>query len=349
VAALVGRALARKPDARFATAQDMLREVRAQLRTLEGDVDPRGDLAGVMSRLFDARVTYIRAAVRRAGESGTSRERAANDPVSPYDATKLGERPGERSSGSGSVVARASNSSQPVEQVQVHGTNTHTLTALATAPARHWSLWLVLPLLGAVVGSAMVSRGFGLVDETPVEELPRGADPRPSLTVNTDAPAIVQPLEEASTVKWHFDTQPDGAIVLLDGIPYPQTTPVTIEVQKGDEPVEVVLSREGCVDRKLSLAPIAPDNISLALERLPAPAESEALTKSGRRVPSLRLTTRTGKKEPDDKGKPPGPTDASDSGGTSPTGDPPDGRELPPLPDFDKIIRKDEGKHAPKP
>jgi eukaryotic-like serine/threonine-protein kinase len=342
VAELVTRALARKPEARFASAQDMLREVRAQLRALESDVDPRGDLAAVMSRLFDARVAYIRAAVRRAGESGTQRERAANDPVSPDDATKAGERPAERSSGSGPVV-RPSGSSLPVAQAP--GTSTHTLTALATAPARHWSLWLVLPLLGAVVGSAMVSRGFGLKEEPPADEISRRADPLPSLASNGDAAPTLRPVMEASTVKWHFDTQPDGATVLLDGQPYPQTTPVTIEVQRGDEPIEVVLSREGHVDRKLSFVPMAPQNFSHALEPIAAEGaeEAEAGTKSGRRLPGLRLTARPPKKQPDGKGKP----DGSDAGGTSPSGDSKTGRELPPLPDFEAIKVKD--KPAPRP
>jgi serine/threonine protein kinase len=338
VAALVERSLARKPEARFATAQDMLREVRVQLRALEGDVDPRGDLAAVMSRLFEARVAYVRAAVRRAGESGTHRERAANDPVATDDATKAGERALDRASGSGAVVVRPSASSQPI--VQGPGTNTHTLTALATAPARHWSLWLVLPLLGAVVGSAIVSRGFGLRDEMPAEERPRGTDPRPSLASNGDATPTVRTVQDASTIKWRFDTQPAGATVFLDGVPQPKTTPVTIEVQRGEQPIEVVLSREGYVDRKLSLEPLGPDNFSFALVSVPVPVEAEAGTKTGRRLPSLRLTART--KKPDGKGKPP---ETSDSGPS----DPPPGRELPPQPDFGAIKVKDEVEPAPKP
>ncbi len=343
VAALVDRALAREPGARFATAQEMLREVRVQLRALEGDVDPRADLAAVMDRLFAARVAYIRAAVRRAGESGTSRERAANDPVTSDDETKVGERPLERSSGSGSVV-RPSGSSVPV--VQGPGTNTHTLTALASAPARHWSLWLLLPLLGAVVGSAMVGRWFGPKEEPLATEVPRGADPLPSLASAGDAAPNVATVAASATVKWTFDTEPPGAIVILDGKPHPGVTPVTIEVPRGDEPIQVVIRLEGYADRRLHPVPQAPQYFSPSLDPLPVAGRA---VEAGPKRKGPWLTTRGGKKGPDDKGKPPGTTDASDSGGTSPVGDPPDGRELPELPDFDKIMGNGKGKDEPTP
>lgn len=346
VAALVDRALARDPEVRFGSAQEMLREVRAQLRALEGDVDPRGDLAAVMDRLFAARVAYIRAAVRRAGESGTARDRAANDPGAndpgaADDATKVGERPAERASGSGSVM-RPSGSSLPVAPTP--HTNTHTLTALATAPARHWSLWLVLPLLGAVVGSAIVGRWFAPKDEplSASGEVSRRTEPLPSLASAGDAGSGVRPVA-TTTVKWTFDTKPAGATVILDGKPQPQVTPVTIEVPHGNEPVEVVLRREGCVDRTLRHVPQATQYFNLPLDPVPAvDAPTEAATKR-----KVGLTART-KKGDDEKAKPPGTTtDASDSGGTSPTSDPPDGRGLPPRPKFEDFKGKDQGKPSP--
>jgi hypothetical protein len=151
----------------------------------------------------------------------------------------------------------------------------------------------------------------------------------------------VRTVQDTSTIKWRFDTQPAGATVFLDGEPQPKTTPVTIEVQRGEQPIEVVLSRKGYVDRKLSLEPLGPDNFSIALVPVPVPEEAEAGTKTGRRLPGLRLTART--KKPDGKGKPP---EASDSGGSS---DPPPGRELPPQPDFGAIKDKLEPVPAPKP
>lgn len=346
VAALVTRALERKPDDRFATAQDMLREVRAQLRALDDDVDPRADLAAVMDRLFAARVGYIRAAVRRAGESGTHRERAANDPITHEDATKVGERPSDRSSGSGPIAGpRPSGSSL----LAGPGTNTHTLTALATAPARHWSLWLLLPLLGAVVGSAMVSRGWWGPTEPQamaVEEAVRQPDPRPSLASAGDAAAGVRTVA-STTVKWRFDTVPDGAIITLDGVPHPERSPVTLEVPRSDEAVEVVISREGYRDIKLRPAPLAPDNFNYQLEPVPEPSKAAEGGAKDRRKPGMGLAPRSNKKGADGKVKKPGPDDADGSGddGARP-GEPADGRKLPPQPDFGGSL-KGAGKPDP--
>jgi eukaryotic-like serine/threonine-protein kinase len=335
VAALVTRALARELEARFASAQDMLREVRAQLRALDEDVDPRGDLAAVMDRLFAARVGYIRAAVRRAGESGTHRERAANDPLTPEDATRAGERHVERPSGS-NPVGRPSSGSLPLVAGPGPGTNTHTLTAsLASAPARHWSLWLLLPLLGAVVGSALVSRGFGPSEPQVAQEAVRQPDPRPSLASAGDAAGGVRTVA-STTVKWRFDTEPDGATITLDGKPYPELSPVTIEVPRGDEPIEVVISREGYHDHTLRPAPLAPGNFNHRLDPLPVVSEVGEVAKD-RRKTGPWFTAR--KKNPE--GKDPGPAEpgvTKDDGPARPSE--PDGRELPPRPDFESIKGK---------
>lgn len=338
VVALVKRALSREPDARFATAQDMLRELRTQLRALEGDVEPRADLAAVMDRLFAARVAYIRAAVRRAGESDSPRERAANDPLGPEDTTRAGGRAAERSGVSSVSSPGARPSGSQVVAAIGPGTHTHTLTAsLASAPARHWSLWLLLPLLGAVVGSAIVSRGFGMKDEEPVtsaEEAVRKPEPRPTMASAAEEElGSTRPVTQA-TVKWRFDTEPPGATVVLDDEPWPVTTPVTIEVQHGDDPIEVVIHHEGYIDQKYSPVPLAPDNFHYRLEPLPAePAAKD------RRKPGAWLSAR--KKPGDDKGKTP---DAAEPGATTTDG-PSNGRELPPLPDFTGI----KGKPKPTP
>jgi serine/threonine-protein kinase len=335
VAALVSRVLSRDPEARFATAHDMLRELRAQLRALEGDVEPRADLAAVMERLFAGRVAYIRAAVRRAGGSGPIRERAANDPVGPEDATKAGERPGERSSVS-SPNARPASGSQVAAVAP--GTHTHTLTAsLASAPARHWSLWLLLPLLGAVVGSALVSRGFGMKDEEPVaatDEAVRQPEPLPTMASAAEEDLGSARAVAPATVKWRFDTEPPGATIVLDDQPWPKTTPVTIEVQRGDEPIEVVIHHEGYADQRHSPVPHAPDNFHYRLEPLAAEPTAKDRRKTG-----VWLSAR--KKSGDDRGK---TNDTSGTGGTATDG-PPDRRELPPQPDFASV----RGKNEPKP
>jgi eukaryotic-like serine/threonine-protein kinase len=336
VLALVGRALSRDPDARFPTAHDMLRELRAQLRALGGDVEPRADLAAVMERLFAARVAYTRAAVRRAGDSGPLHDRAANDPIGPEDSTRASERSSERASDS-SPGARPSSGSQ-VAAVGP-GTHTHTLTAsLVSAPARHWSLWLLLPLVGAVVGAALVSRGFGMKVDEPLaasDEAVRQPEPLPTLASAAEgdlgSPRPVAP----PTVKWRFDTEPPGATIVLDDQPWPETTPVTIEVRHGDEPIEVVIHHDGYVDQRYSPVPLAPDNFHYRLEPLPAEPSGK-----DRRRPGVWLSAR--KKPGDDGGKTP---DAAGAGATA--GGSSDRRELPPRPDFESIRGKDERKPSP--
>ncbi len=325
VAALVSRALAREPKDRFATAQDMLREVRQLLRALGPEVEPRADLGEVMERLFAARVAYVRAAVRRAGESGPPRERAANDPIAPEDATRASERAAERSSASGQ--GSRSSGSQPL--VAGPHTHTHTLTAsLASAPARHWSLWLVLPLVGAVVGAAMVSQGFGRSDEPVEGDAVRRADPRPTMA-SVDEAGSARTMAVASTVKWRFDTEPPGATIVLDGKPYPERSPVTIEVPRSDEPINVVISLEGYAEQRLNPAPLGPGNFNPRLEPLPDPVPSEpaAAGVKDRRKGGTWLSARS-KKTPTDEGK------QTDTDATKPPGD---GRELPPQPDFASI------------
>jgi serine/threonine-protein kinase len=343
VAALVTRALSRKPEARFSTAQEMLREVRAQLRALDGDVDPRADLAAVMDRLFAARVGYIRAAVRRAGESGTHRERAANDPIALEDATKAGERPSDRASGSDPIPGPRPSGSLPL--LAGPGTHTHTLTAkLASAPARHWSLWLLLPLVGALVGSAAVSRWFGPKEPLATMEASQQPSPRPTLASAGDAAGGSGAVASA-TVKWRFDTEPDGAVVKLDGKPYPKLTPVTIEMPRSDEAIEVVISREGYQDYKLHPAPLAPDNFNHQFKPVPEPSEPVEDDVKGRRKPGVWMTART-KKGPDDKVEEPADTGGAGDDSATATTEPDDGRGgLPPRPKFEMI--KGTGKPDP--
>ncbi|MCX4244301.1 serine/threonine protein kinase [Paraliomyxa miuraensis] len=346
VAALLTRALARDPEERFPTAQEMLRELRAQLRQLD-DVDPRAELAAVMDRSFAKRMGYIRAAVRRAGESGVTRERAANDPISPEDATRATDRPLEISTLSG--LARRSSGSMPaVADLGVGpGTNTHTLTAsLATAPARHWSLWLLLPLLGAVAGAAIVSRGLN----EPRDEMPRLPDASPTAST-LEGPVVDPEMVAAATIKWRFDTEPNGATIILDGKPHPEPSPVTIEIPRGDEPIEVVISKTGYHDRTAHPVPLAPGNFNYRLEPL-AVTEPEPTTEPTRDPPSTWLTAptrKTSKKGKDAEGKA-----DEDDGDDKTNGNDGDGKtgadhpQLPPKPNF-SALRNEPGKPTPTP
>ena len=346
VASLVARALSREPDERFATAQDMLRELRAQLRALDEEVDPREQLVAVMERLFSARVGYIRAAVRRASESGGGRrERAANDSISPEDATRASVERAELMSSS--ELRRRSSSSMPLAAAAIGpGTNTHTLTAsLATAPARHWSLWLLLPLVGAVVGAAMVSSQWGPV-EAPPAQVQRQEDPRSlSSLASTGNDAVKARPVAAATVKWRFDGEPEGATIVLDDVPHPEVAPVTIEVGRGEEPITVVISKEGYRSRTMHPAPLAPDNFNYRLDPLPVEDEGgEPVAKERRKGPwlSARKKGAGGKTKRGDESSSGATPDGKTRKPDPEEGTPTDARGLPPKPDFASLRGKDD-------
>lgn len=327
VVALVERALARDPDERFASAHEMLRELRTVLRSLEGEGDPelepREQIAAVMEQLFSARMRYIRAAVRRASRTGTGSRpvAAANDPLSSSELTRSTGR-SDLSSSSGSRF-RPSTSSQPVVAA---ATNTHTFTSsIATAPARHWSLWLLLPLVGAAVGAAMVSGGLGR------GPAPSDAAPEATAAPREPAPAPVEPGPPVpSTIKWHFDTEPSGAIVTLDGEALAERSPVMVELPRGEEAVRVEVSKDGYRPIRWHLAPLVSDNFSYRLEAVPA-ASDEGLDGGRHKLRGGRLRSKPKPKpKPEPKPKP----DSQDTTPTAPAGD--GGDELPPMPDFTK-------------
>lgn len=312
---LVVRALARDPNDRFETAQDMLRETRVLLRSLEGEAEPREELAAVMERLFSARISYIRAAVRRASASGSRGSMAANEPLSPFDATKAGSGPAPSS--------RPSTGSLPAVAMST-GTQTLT-TSLASAPARHWSLWLLLPLVGALVGAAVVSQRLEPSEGADAsEQATREPEPRPSLASSADA----QPRPASSTVKWQFDTDPPGATITIDGEALAKTSPVTVDVDRGDDPLEVVISMSGY--RRLTLHPVpaAPNYFHRELVPEPQPQPE----------PKVKHRTGTWFKARAKKNPPEAKTTEADTEPKPTASD--DGRQPPPPPDFESYFDK---------
>jgi len=322
VAVVIERALARDPDDRFATAHDMLRELRALLRARGAEIEPRDELAAVMERLFSARVGYIRAAVRRASASG-ARVPAANDPISPEDATRATQRPAEASSSASSP--RPATGSQPVLGPT---TNTHTLTSsIATAPARHWGLWLLLPLIGAAVGAAIVSGGLGRETTPPVE----ATAPPPTTPKEPTEPATGATPEPPAPVniKWYFHTEPSGASITLNGEALEGPSPVMVEVPRGEQAIKVEIVKDGYVTIMRRYAPLISNSFSFQLDPVPVPVPVPI------DKPTPRSGPRNGKRDrPTDSGDPPEST-TSDGGSD----------DLPPMPDFTKA----GGKGSPTP
>jgi serine/threonine-protein kinase len=232
---LLEKALAESRYDRFETAEEMLKGLRAALRHLldADEDDPREVLGGVMTRFFGTRIKYIQAAIRgqvddREGSS-RNRVRAANDQTS--------------------VIA--SRGLTP-SQVEVGRTGTFT-QSVATAPARSWALWLILPLAGAALGTLAVRAGF---DSDPA------TTPRASTQSVAPKPAEVKP----DLVKWVFNTDPQGATVIVGGKALEQTTPTSVQLPRSDETVVVKISLPGYKSREVEMAPLGPENHNVRLE-----------------------------------------------------------------------------------
>ena len=256
---LLDKALAESRYDRFETADEMLKGLRAALRQLldADEDDPREVLGGVMERFFGARIKYIQAAIRGQVDEreGSSRGgiRAANDQTSVVGTRGL-----------------------TPSHVEVGPTGTFT-QSVATAPARSWALWLILPLAGAALGTLAVRAGFDRETVDPAPVTTQAAEPKP---------AEVKP----DLVKWFFNTDPQGATVIIDGKPLEQTTPTSVQLPRSDETVEVKISLAGYKTREVEMAPLSPENHNVRLEpeykttfkaRTPEPAEGDATPASG--------------------------------------------------------------------
>jgi serine/threonine-protein kinase len=279
VAALLRKALAHDRDDRYESAKEMLKDVRSLLRGLDADIDPRQDLSTEMERYFTRRIEYVRAAVRR---------RAGSEPraARPTDRELLRarEQTGERRAltdddltktpplAAGASGREATTVIADVEPGAVGHTGTRTLTtSIAGAPARHWGLWLLLPLLGAA-GAIVAVRGSG---ETPAATEPADSGARERRVPASDPPAEAVEPKQADpepeplapvTVKWNFNTRPQGAIVTINGERYTDPTPVSVELPQGEDVVTVVIEKEGYAPQQARLAPTRSENLSYSLE-----------------------------------------------------------------------------------
>jgi len=264
VSAVLDKALAESRATRYETADEMLKDLRAALRQLldAEEEDPREVLSSVMDRFFSSRIQYIQAAIRGQVDDreGSSRRllRAANDQTSVLAARSL-----------------------TPSSVGIGRTGTLT-SSVATAPARSWALWLILPLAGAALGILAVRAGFDRETPAPVK----------TAAVDTPEPAEAKP----DLVKWFINTDPQGATVTIDGEPLENTTPTSVQLPRSDETVLVKIELAGYKSREVEMAPLSPENHTLRLEpsytfsarSAPAPTEPHEDTKKKKRRPRRR-------------------------------------------------------------
>jgi eukaryotic-like serine/threonine-protein kinase len=299
---ILDRALAVDREQRYESARDMLKDVRALMRSLDED-DPRASLAEAMQHAFSSRIEYIRATARASGDSTlaqrSARESADTNPPSASSISTLGG---------------------PKLPAGATGTLTRSLTGTS---ARQWSLWLLLPLLGAAIGTFVVSmnmRGSTSDDAptppAPVESItPTATIDRPSPHPDAERDRPEPAPEPAAAVQWSFETRPEGARIIVDGEPWPGTTPLSVELPHKQETVAVRIEKEGFVPIEIRLMPTRSDAFEYELEPLRKVAN-----------PSFKLTTKP-RTKPDKRPA----SDAQPEPGPKPDGD---GRTLPDMPDF---------------
>ncbi|MBC8068861.1 MAG: PEGA domain-containing protein, partial [Deltaproteobacteria bacterium] len=148
------------------------------------------------------------------------------------------------------------------------------LNTIAPPRGRQWTLWVLLPALGAAAAIAALSLDRKDVPVSPAAVIDPGvALPSDRLHGGTSSG------EETDTVKWMVYTEPRGAKVIIDGRPYERTTPMPVELPRSEAPVRVRLELAGYKPHEVELAPLGNENHTYYLVPLTAatPAVTSAL------------------------------------------------------------------------
>ncbi len=310
------RSLAVDRNDRYASAQDMLRDLRVAVRACTEPDDPREALAAVLERTCGGRLDYLRAATRNRG-------------------IERGDRPNRSSSMDLDEVARsAANDSHTTPVGPALSARASSVrdfpempTATTTLPgsrAGQWTAWILLPLVGAAVAIAAIS--FQRQPAAAAVESPAGVPPAIAAADVVASGESTRGADEGDLVKWRIDTDPQGAVVVIDGVRQDERTPMFVSVPRSDEPVSIVLEREGHRKLEVSVVPFVHQNLRYPLAALP----SDPLAPG---KPTIRFTART---KPKSKTK---PTDTPVA--TAPTETDPRDDKLAPNP-LDALRKKDK-------
>lgn len=264
------RALAPDRERRYADAHEMLRDLRVAMRATPSPDSAREHIADVIKRYFDARLEYVRASARGRGIDRTS-DRHRSSSVDLGDVAKAAaSSASNRSAAAGrtptSLLSTPAGSSKALREFPEVPT---ALTQSTPPPrsSRSWSLLLGLPLVGAAVGTAIVSyaQRSNEVEPARVESVePSAANGGGTTAAASDEPEIV---------KWVFNTEPQGATVTIDGRRYDRVTPMTVEMPRGDEPVAVRLEHDGFQPYDATLVPVGPQNHTYRFVALAQPED----------------------------------------------------------------------------
>lgn len=318
VVALLHRALAREPEGRFPSAESLLAELRQLARSLAGDDDPRKQLAAIMRTHFDEQAKYRQAAVRGSSRAysrprihlvprpGSGPVAAADDRTRNDAALALVPPP---ATDEAETVPRPHPPSNP--QAAPEEAPTSMSRTLTTAPVRGVGLWLGLPMLGAVLGVAILLTVFAWRDDTggnPVADALRPPPPAPGVV----PPGPTRDVPQPRRIVWNFESDPPGAQVTIAGAPPAvaaeiehqlagRTTPFSVEVPYDEKTrVEVLFTKPGYKLGRRSLLPVSSQNIDVALQpeapSVPDPVKRKPPT--SKHTGSTKLTGKPGPADP---------------------------------------------------
>jgi serine/threonine-protein kinase len=207
---LLDRALAADPEQRPGDAAAMLTELKRLLRMVEElpeTQEPRAYLGALMQRFFRRRVEYARASLRRIGEQqGAGSREPLVEPTWPVERPPSGpQNQLERTPTPARIEAVQTGSNPAIpSSSMIGGSASHPQLSLVQAsPLVQWSLWLLLPMLGAGIAIAamlMFGPSFGRRGEPP------GESPEPAPTNASQPPASLAATDAGRT----------GPLVLLD-------------------------------------------------------------------------------------------------------------------------------------
>jgi serine/threonine-protein kinase len=237
------RALSVPPDGRFQSAGDMLAELRRIQAGCPDGAEAREQLARLMREKFAQRAEYLRAALRE-GTPLRSNTRKRSSMISVAAAART-----------------ATDKAMTPSDLPIVGP-----PPLASPRSRPWAMWLVLPAIGAGLAAALMTMRQGAEEAPPA--------PGPS---SAAAPVAMPEQPTPAVVRWHFTTTPPGATVIVAGQPQPKTTPTWVTVPRSEDPVQVVLRRDGYLPTTDMLAPLADQNFPYQLVPLRENGAQEAL------------------------------------------------------------------------
>ncbi|MCA9661651.1 MAG: serine/threonine protein kinase, partial [Myxococcales bacterium] len=235
---ILERTLARDPGDRFASAAEMVRELRGLLREVDtaGDREPRAMLAAIMRERFGDQAEYRRATLR-ASRSGAGRPKIAlvrgeDEVATRPDATPSGgveldgveletsreapvltvvPAPAEASVGGAPPAFSAVSAAEPTTGTMI--------TGLTAAPSRSLGVWIVLPLVGALIAVlTMVASGFLRASDDEGAAAETVAEVAPIDDAGDNGAAVA----EVETIRWLINSDPDGAQVRISGASDPE-------------------------------------------------------------------------------------------------------------------------------